>query len=605
MKLSFSIICFFFINVLYGQITKTENLAMEYYKRGDFEKAMQIFEDVYKKKKVKSIYNKYVDCLIKTQEHKKAEKIIKSFYKKQKDPTILIDLGSLYFIQGKDDLATEKFTLAIQEAKKNTRFLASVASKFFKNKIYEFALEAYQLAKKDSNRASYNIQIANIYSHLGDVDKMYEELITLLYAHPNYFQTCKNKFRITISDDNENENNRKLKKLLIKSIQKNNAYEVSKMLVWLFMQEKDFRAALDYEITIDKRISDNTIDIVNLGEVASHNQDYQTAIHCFEYVLKNSPANSYYYEYSNLQLLDIKFETLQQNKLRKYSEIEALANLYESTLKELGVKSETIFTLKNYCSILALYLDNVTKAIELLQHSINNIALDRYDTAICKMELANILVRRGDVWDATLLYAQVEKEFKEDVIGQKAKFEKTKISYYNGDFEWAQTQLKVLKLSTSKLIANNAMKLSLLIGDNLNLDTTDTALWLYANSELLFAQKKYTACLETLNTLENSFPGHSLLDEVLLKKSNVFIEKKEYEKALECLNQIGEKYYFDILYDDALFYQAQIYEKILFDNKQAKQKYEELLLKSPNSIFLNQARKSYRLLRKNAFLELQ
>ena len=149
------------------------------------------------------------------------------------------------------------------------------------------------------------------------------------------------------------------------------------------------------------------------------------------------------------------------------------------------------------------------------------------------------------------------------------------------------------------------MKLSLLIGDNLNLDTTDTALWLYANSELLFAQKKYTACLETLNTLENSFPGHSLLDEVLLKKSNVFIEKKEYEKALECLNQIGEKYYFDILYDDALFYQAQIYEKILFDNKQAKQKYEELLLKSPNSIFLNQARKSYRLLRKNAFLELQ
>ena len=180
-----------------------------------------------------------------------------------------------------------------------------------------------------------------------------------------------------------------------------------------------------------------------------------------------------------------------------------------------------------------------------------------------------------------------------------------KISYYNGDFEWAQTQLKVLKLSTSKLIANNAMKLSLLISDNLNLDTTDTALLIYAQSELLFKQKKYTACLKKLNELEINFPGHSLLDEMLLKKSDVYIAKKEYVEAINCLNQIGEKYYYDILFDDALFYQAQIYENALKDKKNAKEKYEELLLKTPNSIFVNQARKRYRLLRENNFLKLQ
>ena len=221
------------------------------------------------------------------------------------------------------------------------------------------------------------------------------------------------------------------------------------------------------------------------------------------------------------------------------------------------------------------------------------------------MELASALLKQEEVWDATLLYAQVEKEFKEDVIGQKAKFQKTKISYYNGDFEWAQTQLKVLKLSTSKLIANNAMKLSLLISDNLNLDTTDTALLIYAQSELLFKQKKYDACLKKLNELEIGFPGHSLLDEVLLKQSDVYIDKKEYSKALECLNEIGEKYYYDILYDDALFHQAQIYESALKDPKSAKLKYEELLLKTPNSIFVNQARKRYRSLRENNFLKLQ
>ncbi len=605
MRLKFLIICFLCLYSAYSQISKNENLALEYYRQGEFEKAVKIFEDVYKKKKVKAIYLKYVNCLIKTQDYKKAEKIIKSFYKKNEDPTILVDLGALYSLQGKEKLANEKFEAAIKESKYNNRILASVAHKLLKEKFYEPALEAYKFAKKTSNIASYSIQIANIHSYLGNIEKMYEELITLVYTHPNYFQTCKNKLRITINDDYENENNKKLKKLLIKSIQKENSYEVSKMLVWLLMQEKRFQDALDYEITIDKRISDNITDIINLGDISSQNEDYETAINCFEYVLERSPQYSYWSEYSRLKILDIQFKTIQNNKIINAPQVNKIASLYKEALDDLGIKSETIDALKNYCNILLIYLDEPIQAIDLLRHSVENTTLDKYDIAVCKMELASALLTQGKVWDATLIYAQVEKEFKEDIIGQNAKFQKTKISYYNGDFEWAQTQLKVLKLSTSKLIANNAMKLSLLISDNLNLDTTDTALLIYAQSELLFKQKRYPACLKKLNELETLFPGHSLLDEMLLKKSDVYIATNEYFKAIECLNQIGEKYYYDILYDDALFYQAQIYENALEDKKNAKEKYEELLLKTPNSIFVNQARKRYRLLRENNFLKLQ
>ncbi len=605
MRINFLIICFLFIYSAYSQISKNENLAMEYYRQGEFGKAVKIFEDVYKKKKVKAIYIKYVNCLIKTQDYKKAEKIIKSFYKKNEDPATLVDLGALYSLQGKAKLANEKFEAAIKEAKYNNRTLASVAHKLLKEKFYEPALEAYKLAKKESNIASYSIQIANIHSYLGDIEKMYEELVTLVYTHPNYFQTCKNKLRISISDDSENSNNKKLKKILIKSIQKESSYEVSKLLVWLLMQEKKFQEALDYEITIDKRISDNISDIINLGNISFQNEDHETAINCFEYVLERSPSNSYWGEYSRLKVLEVQFKTIQDNKIPNASQVKKIASLYKEALDELGIKSETIDALKNYCNILLIYLDEPLQAINLLRHSVEKTTLNKYDIAVCKMELASALLTQGEVWDATLIYAQVEKEFKEDVIGQKAKFEKTKISYYNGNFEWAQTQLKVLKLSTSKLIANNAMKLSLLISDNLNLDTTDTALLIYAQSELLFKQKKYTACLKKLNELEINFPGHSLLDEMLLKKSDVYIAKKEYVEAINCLNQIGEKYYYDILYDDALFYQAQIYENALEDKKNAKEKYEELLLKTPNSIFVNQARKRYRLLRENNFLKLQ
>lgn len=605
MKIKFSILLFLLSSIIYSQVTKTEQLAAEYYKKGDFLNAASLFEEIYKQKKVKTIYSKYIDCLIKIQSYKKAEKTIKGFYKKKNDPTILIDLGELYIIQGDPVKGREKFEAAINEAKKNTRFLPTVSSKFMKIKQYEFALKGYSIAKQKNDKASYSLQIANIYSYLGEIEKMYNELIQILYKYPNYFQTCKNKLRITISDDGENENNKKLKKTLIKSIQKKNSYEVSKLIVWLFMQEKKFQDALDYEISIDKRISDNQLDIIQLGDIAVKNGDLKTAENAFQYILKNNHENSYYYEYSSVRLLDIEFETLISPKIKKRQDIEQLANKHKLTLDKLGVKTETISTLKNYCEILAIYLDKQSNAIEILQNAIQNSILDPYDIAICKMELAKIWLQNGNIWESTLLYAQVEKEFNEDVIGQKAKFEKTKINYYKGDFKWAQNQLKVLKLSTSKLIANNAMKLSLLISDNLNLDTSETALLLYAKAELLFNQKQYSECLAQLKTLKEEFPGHSLIDEVLLKEADVFIEKKEYENAIRCLNKICEEYYYDILYDDALFYQAQIYEHALNETNEAKKIYEKMLLKTPNSIFINEARNRYKMLRQNNFLQLQ
>jgi predicted negative regulator of RcsB-dependent stress response len=300
----------------------------------------------------------------------------------------------------------------------------------------------------------------------------------------------------------------------------------------------------------------------------------------------------------------MKFQLLENKKLKKDSEIKNLTTEHKDGLDFFGIKSETIFTLKNYCNLLAIYLNQENEAIEILRNTIENKSLEKYDVAICKMELAKILISNDDVWESSLLYSQVEKEFKEDIIGQQAKFEKIKINYYKGDFEWAQNQLKVLKMSTSKLISNNAIKLSLLISDNLNLDTTNVTLLSYAKAELLFEQKKYADCLNTLSELESNFPNHTLIDEVLLKKFDVFIKMKKYNEALSALNQICEEYYYDILYDDALFYQARIYEEIIKDPKKAKAKYEELMLKTPNSIFINKARKRYRLLRTNNLLKL-
>ena len=323
MKISFLII---FISLFTQVYSQSENLALEYYRNGDFIQAELLFEEIYKKKKVKSIYEKYLNCLIKNESYKKAEKIIKNFYRKSNNPIILIDLGGLYKIQGKNKLAYQNFNNALQEGETQPKYLASIGSRFFKDGEYELALLTYQLLAENTPKPSYSIQIANIYSHLGDVASMYQELIDLIEKHPQYFQSAKNMIARSITDDTDNENNQKLKKTLLRSIQKNNTYEVSKMLVWLFTQESQFDQALKCEISIDKRFLNNTASIISTSEIALSNEDYETAISGLEYVVKNSHSNSYAYEYSTLKILDIKFQIIDQQKVKKKIDLEKMGN---------------------------------------------------------------------------------------------------------------------------------------------------------------------------------------------------------------------------------------------------------------------------------------
>ena len=99
---------------------------------------------------------------------------------------------------------------------------------------------------------------------------------------------------------------------------------------------------------------------------------------------------------------------------------------HQEFLNLFGVQSETITVLHNYCFLLAFESNKENNAVQVLNQAIINPNLTKYDVATCKMELAKILTSKDDVWESILLYSQVENDFKEEIIGQQAKFEKTK-----------------------------------------------------------------------------------------------------------------------------------------------------------------------------------
>jgi len=217
--------------------------------------------------------------------------------------------------------------------------------------------------------------------------------------------------------------------------------------------------------------------------------------------------------------------------------------------------------------------------------------------ADAKITLGDIYLLKAEPWEATLLYSQVEKTHKENQLGHEAKLRNAKLSYYKGDFELAQEHLDILKLATSREIANDAMDLSLLITDNTGLDSSTTALEEYAATELLIFQNKQEQAQAKLDQMLKEYAGHSLTDEIYFLKATLYLKAGDFQKAIDNLNFIVSNPKYDILSDDAMFTMAKIYEENLNDKAKAQELYNSLLLKYPGSIFTVDARKRFRKLR--------
>ena len=247
--------------------------------------------------------------------------------------------------------------------------------------------------------------------------------------------------------------------------------------------------------------------------------------------------------------------------------------------------SETKFLLQGF------YLQKFDEAITVLQEAVRLAARTPKVEAQCKMLVADVMVIQGNIWEASLLYSQVDKAFKEDVLSHEAKFKNAKIFYYTGNFILAQSQLDVLKASTQKLIANDAMELSLLITDNLALDTTANTMRMYAEADLLIVQHRFVEAIEKFDSINTALPYHTLNDQILIKKCEIDFRKQNYEAAAIHLTEIVANYGDDILADNALFLLGEMYERIFKDEKKAIEYYDQLIFNYQGSMFGVEARK--------------
>ena len=579
-----------------GQNNLNVKLANEFFKEGDYIKASELYSNLYGKHKSRNYYQNLIECYFKLNQIDNAENLVKKHSKIDKNVSILVDFAHVYKLKKEDKKSKKKFNALFKQLELNPNLVQTAANKLTKYNYLEEAIRAYEIALKISSKSTYRFKLAQLYGQLNDLEMMYENYIEVVISNKVYLKNVKISLTRTISLDSENENNQLLKTVLLNKVQQSNNQTISELLIWLFVQEKNFEAALDQEKAMDQKWGLNQKRVFDLGLICRKNKAFDMALQCYDYITEVG-ATSIYFLDSQLAILAVKKELLASSSTSKKENWLDLEYDFIENLSKLGKTSYTILLIRDLAIIQAFRLHDVEKAAGTIKEALSLSSASQEDLAECKLVYADILLLQNEIWDAILMYSQVDKAYKHDVLGHEAKFRRAKISYYQGDFNWAQAQLDVLKKSTSKLIANNAMELSLLIQDNLNLDTTTVTMEIFSRADLLIFQNKLNDAFASLDSIIIDYQGHSLIDEALYRQYQIKLKQDKQKDASELLDQIINFFSFDILADDAKFAQAQLQENYFNNLERASKLYEDIINNHQDSFFLSESRKRYRALR--------
>ena len=583
---------YFFFGLFYLSIQgQTDlDLAESYYDKGEFKKALHFYKKLQSAQPNNSKHTfRLVKILQELEQFKAADSLISSQLGRTKNPQLLVEMGYNHQLQNQLEAAQDYYNQALNRARETPAYSYAIALKFEERALVDQAIAVYKLAIESTQNNSYEYRLAGLYAIKQDLENMFLSYLNFTASNPNYNNQILQLFSDYISDDPSTEYNRLLKKIILKKLQTSANLYWNQMLSWLYVQEKDFKKALLQQKAIFRRDQNSLQGIIEVALLAKSAKSYAVTSEAFTFIIEQSQEPKLILE-ANRQLLVLevlRFEVPEYNRI---------ASDYKALLERYGVNDNSIEIQLSYVDFLAFHHDKKDAAISFLKQGIKS-NMSKFASARLKLKLADILLSQAQFNRALVFYTQVHSQIKNSTLAQEARFKAAKTSFYKGDFDWAETQLKVLKSSTSQLIANDALDLQLLITDHKFGDSLQTPLKLYAKADFLNFQNKPKDSFKVLDTLITAHPTHPIIDQALMLQAQILESEEDHIAAAAKYQIVIQDFSQDILADDAYFALAELYRTVLEDSSKSQSYYEKIIFEYQDSIHVVDSKKQYRRLK--------
>jgi tetratricopeptide (TPR) repeat protein len=588
MKFKVFLFFYFFLSVT-SQAQNDFDLAKSYFDKGEFEKALYYY------KKLNSSHprnSKFIFKIVKIyqelEQYNSGELLLQNELKKTNNPQYLVGLGYNYELQNKLELSKDYYNLAISRVKSNPAFSYSIALKFEEYSLIDEAIYVYKLAVEKSKSSSYEYRLASLYAQKKDIQNMFISYLNFVEFNPSYLNQTLQILGEYINDDESSNYNLILKKIILKKLQSSQNIFWNQMLSWLYNNQKDYKKSLLQQKAIYKREQSSLQQIISIGLLAKKAKDYETTKSAFNFIIEMSQEPSL--------ILEAKLQILSLDILLKTKEFIRIQSDYLQLIDNYGFNDKTLDLQLSFIDFLVFNLNKKQDAIDIITNNLKK-NFSRFSKAKMKLKLGDIYLLQEKFNLALIYYTQVYNEIESGILSQEARFKVAKTSFYKGDFDWAESQLNILKSSTSKLIANDALELQLLIADHKNSDSLDLSLKLYAKADFYLFQNKKSEAFKTLNQVILNYPNSGIVDQALVSQAKILKSDNKYFEALQKFELVINNHSSDILIDDAYFAAAELCRLELNFPKKAMKYYEKIIFEFQDSIHFVDSTKHFRDLR--------
>ena len=577
-----------------------EQVAAYYYDHGEYAQAAQLYEGLYKRGTNKYHYQRLLSAYLELGEYKEALRLVERRQKSHpKELSLLVDEGTVYQRQRQEKKAVRCYDKAVERIGSNQQPVADLAQAFLSAGRPDYAARTYLAARSaTSNRTLYFTELVTVYQQMGNYEAMTGEYFDLLDHQPGMMSSVQVSMQRMLQEAPDRRLADGVRRALVSRVQEHPDNKVYlEMMIWFSLQENDFGFALEQAEAVDARFPEQGGDqVMRVSQISQKNGAYDVAADGYRYLQRKGKEDVHYFD-ARVGELEVEFARINRNYTIDAKNLASLRARYLSAFDELGRNERTVPLMRHYATLMAYHGGDAQEAVSTLDDVLELPRLKPQVRDEVKLELGDLLLFAGQTWDASLLYMQVEKANKNDVLGAAAKFRNAKLSYYSHDFEWAKSQLDVLRSSTSKLVANDAMELSLLISDNMEDDSTYDMLALFADADLLLYRGQLDSAWDAFDAVGRAVLSHPLFDEVLMRKAQIRMKQARYAEADSLLQRLVDFYPYDITADDALMLRAELNEDHLANPQTALECYEKLLLDYPTSLYVDRARKRYNALK--------
>ncbi len=586
---------YFLVFLPFCVTAQNDQLAQNYYEKGEFEKALISYQELFKSQPSNNLYfQRLVESHQQLEQLDQAQTLLEERFAKYKQASLLVDLGYNYQLRKMDVQAKKQYELAIDRIRTNASEVYGVAASFERKSLVDYALKAYKLGAELDDRFNFNFQMAQLYGQSGNTDMMISLYLDEALKNPNTTVMIQNQLSRFMSEEVDSGFNESLRRALLIRAQKNQEVFWNQFLSWYYVQQREYGKAFVQEKAIYKRNPETFYNIVNLAQLAIEEDEDETATEILNFVIENTQDVEVLIS-SNFYLTEMRIE---KSSPKEYKDLE---NHIQALLSEYGISPYSLQLQILQAQFATFNLERPENGVAILRTAME-LPLTKHQLARVKMKLADILLFEKKFNQALIYYSQIEEDMKNDAIGHEASLKSAKTSYFKGDFVYAQAQFKVLKSATSQLIANDALEYFLLINDNTVADSTQIALKKFANADYLLYQNKNTAALSEFKQILENFKGNEIEAIALLRIGGILEKQKDYESALSYYSMIIENHADGIYVDEALYFSAEIYSNKLHQPEKAKTLYEKILFEHEDSIFFIDSRKEFRRLRGDANL---